>query len=138
MNYHSGRCCCFTSQVNSYGHGGTVSSPNHTFFLGKLEQAVNQYFVHILTPILLEGFIGREENDRRNYLMINLHESMGPDRDRCTLDLQSDSYLLPDTLPTTKKIGHKTLSIFLSTSLNIVLGSLIKTVPLSIHNKCFG
>ena len=39
--------CCFTSQVNSYGHAGAVSSPNHTF-LGKLEQAVNQYFVHIL------------------------------------------------------------------------------------------
>ena len=34
--------CCFTSQINSYGHCGTVSSPNHTFFLGKLEQAVNQ------------------------------------------------------------------------------------------------
>ena len=34
--------CCFTSQVNSYGHCGTVSSPNHTFFLGGLEQAVNQ------------------------------------------------------------------------------------------------
>ena len=34
--------CCFTSQVNSYGHCGTVSSPNHTFFQGKLEQAVNQ------------------------------------------------------------------------------------------------
>ena len=33
---------------NSYGHVGMVSSPNHTFFLGKLEQAVNQYFVHIL------------------------------------------------------------------------------------------
>ena len=33
---------CFTSQVNSYGHCGTVSSPNHSFFLGKLEQAVNQ------------------------------------------------------------------------------------------------
>ena len=43
--------CCFTSQVNSYGHGGTVSSPNHTFFLGKLEQAVNQYFVHILSLV---------------------------------------------------------------------------------------
>ena len=28
---------------NSYGHVGTVSSPNHTFFPGKLEQAVNQY-----------------------------------------------------------------------------------------------
>ena len=23
--------CCFTSQINSYGHGGTVSLPNHTF-----------------------------------------------------------------------------------------------------------
>ena len=40
--------CCFTSRVNSYmyGHCGTVSSPNHTFFLDKLEQAVNQYLVH--------------------------------------------------------------------------------------------
>ena len=42
--------CCFKSQVNSYGHGGTVSSPYHTF-LGKLEQAVNQYFVHILSLV---------------------------------------------------------------------------------------
>ena len=24
--------CCFTSQVNSYGHGGMVNSPNHTFY----------------------------------------------------------------------------------------------------------
>ena len=39
--------CCFTSQVNSYGHGGTVSSPNHIFFLSKLEQA----FVHILSLV---------------------------------------------------------------------------------------
>ena len=23
--------CCFTSQVNSYGHCGTVSSPYHTY-----------------------------------------------------------------------------------------------------------
>ena len=35
-------------QVNSYGYVGTVSSPYHTFFLGKLEQAVDQYLVHIL------------------------------------------------------------------------------------------
>ena len=34
--------CCFMSQANSYGHCGTDSSPNHTFFLGRLEQAVNQ------------------------------------------------------------------------------------------------
>ena len=43
--------CCFTSQVNSYGHGGTVSSPNITLFLDKLEQAVNQYFVYILSLV---------------------------------------------------------------------------------------
>ena len=36
---------------NSSGHVGTVSSPNHTFFLGKLEQAVNQYIVHILSRV---------------------------------------------------------------------------------------
>ena len=43
--------CCFTSQANSYGHGGMVSSPKHTFFLGKLEQAANKYFVHILSLV---------------------------------------------------------------------------------------
>ena len=37
--------------VNSYGHVRTVSSFNHTFFLGKLEQAINQYFVHILSLV---------------------------------------------------------------------------------------
>ena len=39
------------SQVNSYGHGGTVSSPTYIIFLGKLEQAVNQYFVNTLSPV---------------------------------------------------------------------------------------
>ena len=34
--------------LNSYGHVGTVISPNHTFFIGKHNLAVNQYFVHIL------------------------------------------------------------------------------------------
>ena len=34
--------------VNRYGNVGKVSSPNHTYFLGKLDEAVNQYFVHIL------------------------------------------------------------------------------------------
>ena len=42
--------CCFVP-VNSYSHVGMVSSPNHTFFLGKLEQAVNQYFVHIVSLV---------------------------------------------------------------------------------------
>ena len=39
------------SQVNSYGHGGIVSAHVPHFFLGKLEQAVNQYFVHILSLV---------------------------------------------------------------------------------------
>ena len=43
--------CCFTSQVSSYGYGGAVSSSNHTFFLGKFEHVVNQYFVHILSLV---------------------------------------------------------------------------------------
>ena len=37
--------------VNRYSHVETVSSPNHTFFLGKLEQVFNQYFVHILSLV---------------------------------------------------------------------------------------
>ena len=55
--------------VNSFGHVETVSSPNH-FFLGKLDKAVNQYFVHILllvtdnnpSKFLNEG----KENDCKN------------------------------------------------------------------------
>ena len=30
--------CCFTSQVNSYAHGGMVSSPNHTFSCASLNK----------------------------------------------------------------------------------------------------
>ena len=36
------------------------------------------YFRLWLTTTLLEWFSGREENDCRNYFMINLHKSMGP------------------------------------------------------------
>ena len=30
--------CCFMSIVKSYGHGGTVSSPNHTFSWASLDK----------------------------------------------------------------------------------------------------
>ena len=30
--------CCFASQVNSYGHGVTVSSPNHIFSWASLNK----------------------------------------------------------------------------------------------------
>ena len=69
--------------VNSYGHVQMVSSTNHTFFLSKLDLAVNKYFVHILSLITDNNSSwtsGREVNDHRNYFMINLRESKGPGR----------------------------------------------------------
>ena len=36
---------------NSYGRVEKVSSPDYTFFLGKLAKVVNQYFVHILLHV---------------------------------------------------------------------------------------
>ena len=44
-------CLVLYVPVNSYGQVGTVSSPIRAFFLGKLDQAVNQYFVHILSLV---------------------------------------------------------------------------------------
>ena len=47
-----------------YGHSGTVSSLNHTFFLGKLESInmvnhhVNLYSVHILEGLEWGGGVG--------------------------------------------------------------------------------
>ena len=58
------------------------------FFLGKLEQAVLKPVLHTHTfacnrqTTLLEGFSRIEENNSRNYFMINLHESMGRCQDR--------------------------------------------------------
>ena len=68
------------------GHGGTVSSPNHTFSWASLNKQFTStsctYFRLQLTTTLLEWFSRTEENDCRNYFMINLHESMGPGRDQ--------------------------------------------------------
>ena len=50
--------CCFTPQVNSYGHCGTVSSPNHTFSWASLNKQLTStsctYFRLKLTTTLLE------------------------------------------------------------------------------------
>ena len=59
--------------------GGSVHFT--TFFPGQTWE----YLVHIPVLLLVTDnnlCRGREENDRRNYFMINLHESMGPGRDR--------------------------------------------------------
>ena len=50
------------------------------FFLGKHDEAVNQYFIHILSLVTDNNpswISGREENGRRNDFIVNLQESMG-------------------------------------------------------------
>ena len=41
----------FYIPLNSYGHFEMVSSHNLIFFLGKVDYAVNQYFLHILSLV---------------------------------------------------------------------------------------
>ena len=67
-------CRCCTSQVNSYGHGGTPSLPDHTFSSASLIKRLHVYFCLKLTTALLEWFRGGQEKDCRNYFMINRHE----------------------------------------------------------------
>ena len=71
--------CCFTSQSTA-----KVSTPNH-FFLSQLDQVVWQYFMQILLLLTDKNpswISRREENDRRNYFMIHLRESMRSSQDR--------------------------------------------------------
>ena len=81
--------------------GWMISSPNQVFSWASLNKQLTStsctYIRLLLTTTLLE-FSRREENDRRNYFMINLHESMGSNLR--FLDLPADSHLLPDMLPT--------------------------------------
>ena len=67
--------------VNSYGHVRTVSSPNYTFFLGKLDSSTSRtYFCLLLTTTLLDSAEGR----RMVVEIISLSISMnvwGPGRD---------------------------------------------------------
>ena len=53
---------------------------------------------HSTTEPLQSIISGREENDYRNYFIINVHESMGSNSR--PLNLQSDVHLSPDTSPT--------------------------------------
>ena len=48
------------------------------------ESPAQDHFVHILSLVTdnPSWISGREENDCRNYFMINLRESMGPERDQ--------------------------------------------------------
>ena len=50
----------------------------------RLTSTLCTYLRLLLTKTLPES-AEREENGHRNYFMINLHESMGPDRERLTI-----------------------------------------------------
>ena len=94
-------CCClfcsFTSQVNSFGHGKTVSSPNHTFSWASLNKHLTSTSCTYFTTALLEWFSRREENDRRNS---QWKYGTGQGVNSRPPDLQSDLHLLPYMLPT--------------------------------------
>ena len=72
--------CCFTSQVNSYGNGGTVSSLNLTFPGQAWTSSLPVLRAHTFACNWQQPFLNhsrREGNDHRNYFMINLLQSMG-------------------------------------------------------------
>ena len=77
-------CLILYISVNSYGHVKTVWVHQPHFFLGKLDKAVNQYFMHILSlatdnPSWIKR---KKKNDRRNYFMtiISMKVLMGSAR----------------------------------------------------------
>ena len=62
-------------------------------------------------------FSGREETDHRNYFIINLHQSMGPGRDR-TRDpwICSQTRICSQTLPTALEAGYQNTDIIMISS----------------------
>ena len=99
------------SQVNSYGHGRMVSSSNHS---------------------------GREENDRRNYFTINLHESMGPCWDRTRDPLICSQTCICSQTHDRLCYAARSILIQMYTLLGAQKNHLIEMVLLSAHNTCFG
>ena len=77
---------CITSQSTAMVMSGWSVHLTTPFSLDRLEQVVNQYLVYIHLLVTdnnpFEWISLREENDSKNYFMINLHESMGLGRDQ--------------------------------------------------------
>ena len=57
--------CCFTSQVNSYGHCGTVSSPNHTFSWAGLNKRLTSNCAHTFACNWQQPFLNESAEGRR-------------------------------------------------------------------------
>ena len=61
----------------------------------------------------------KEENDRRNYFVINLPESVGPGSNSRLLDLQPDMHLQSDMLPTALRIPIFILFVFIGFTITL-------------------
>ena len=90
--------CCFTSQVNSYGHCGTVSSPNHTFSWASLNKQLTSNRAHTFACNWQQPFMNDSAEGRRMTVEIILWSISTKVWDRAgielaTLDLQSASHL---------------------------------------------
>ena len=57
--------CCFTSQVNSYGHCGMVSSPNHTFSWASLNKQLTSNRAHTFACNWQQPFMNDSAEGRR-------------------------------------------------------------------------
>ena len=57
--------CCFTSQVNSYGHCGTVSSPNHTFSWAGSNKRLTSNCAHTFACNWQQPFLNESAEGRR-------------------------------------------------------------------------
>ena len=81
--------------VSCYGHVETVSSPNHTFFLGKLDIVVNQYFVHIFSLVTVTSWISgrRRKNAELFHNQSSQKYGTGQGSNLWPLDLQSGPWL---------------------------------------------
>ena len=94
--------CCFTSQVNSYGHCGTVSSPNHTFSWAGLNKRLtsnsctykhNTFACNWQQPFLNESAEGGEWPQKSFHDQSPRKYGAGPGSNSRPLDLQSDTHL---------------------------------------------
>ena len=76
------------------------------FFLGKLNQAVNQYFMHIISPATDNSLLWMIQRKGGAWPLKIFHDQSSRKygtrlgSSSWPLDLQPDSHLLPDTLPT--------------------------------------
>ena len=62
--------CRFTSQVNSYGHCGTVSSPNNTFSLASLNKQLTSNRAHTFACNWQQPFMNDSAEGRRTTVEI--------------------------------------------------------------------